>query len=232
MIVREVYRHGNFASARALTALGLGFLVIPHISSEIGGYHQMWDDRRVRLAGKACTQLINLFPSPQGVFMTPNVLMEKDFLDEMGYLSPGLVKSRDLAKIAGQDRGGAFGSVDATNWVDESTVNSTGWAIIPYRRDPAEVVLLAGENESGSAIAFAETLVGDERPDVVKATHDPNYRLSGWATTFKSTDVPPGTKMISAWVYDPETGRAHRLEEARPFFRPKPAAKPGSPIPH
>jgi hypothetical protein len=227
-IVREIYRHGNFASARVLAALGLGLLVIPHISTEIGGYHQMWGDRRIRLAGKACTQLINLFPAPQGVFMIPTVLMDKDFLDEMGYLSPGLVKSRDLAKIAGQDRGGAFGSVDATNWVDESTVNSTGWAIIPYRHDPAEVVLLAGEDGSGSAVAFAETLVGGVRPDVAKATRDPNYKLSGWTITFKSADVPPGTKIISAWVYDPENGRMHRLGGAGPFIRPKPATKPGS----
>ena len=82
-IVREIYRHGNFASARVLAALGLGLLVIPHISTEIGGYHQMWGDRRIRLAGKACTQLINLFPAPQGVFMIPTVLMDKDFLDEL-----------------------------------------------------------------------------------------------------------------------------------------------------
>jgi hypothetical protein len=232
MIVREVHRHGNLVSARMLAALGLGLLVIPHVSTEIGGYHQMWDDRRIRLAGKASTQLINLFPSPQGVFMTANVLIDKDFLDQMGYLSPGLVKSRDLTEIAGPARGDEFGQFDAMVPVDEHSWNAMGWGIIPYRHDPAEIVLLAGEDGSGSAIAFGETLVGGNRPDVVRATHNRDYQLSGWGITFQSADIPPGTKMISAWVYDPETGRAHRLEEARPFFRPMPAAKPGSPILH
>jgi hypothetical protein len=228
MMVRQAYRAGRVGSARVLAALGLAFVVIPHVSTEIVAYHRMWEDRRIRLAGKAFTQLLNLFPSPQGVYMTSNVLIEKDFLDQKGYLSPGLVKSRDLTKIADQDKGETFGYLDALEPADESTVNSMGWAIIPYRHDPGEVVLLAGENGNGSAIAFAETLVGSERPDVVQSTHNRNYRRSGWGSTFKSADVPPGTKIISAWVYDPQTGRAHRLGGALPFSPPESGAKPVS----
>jgi hypothetical protein len=228
MIVREVYRRGDFLSARVGAALGLGLMLIPHVSTEIGGYRQMWEDRRIRLAGKAFTQLLNLFPFPQGVYMTSNVLIEKDFLDQMGYLSPGLVKSHDLMKISAPEGDQTFGYMDAMFPADQSSWNSMGWAIIPYRQDPAEVVLLAGEDGSGSAIAFAEGLCGGERPDVVSATHNRNYQLSGWGIPFKSADVPPGTKIISAWVYDPETGWAYRLGEPRPFIPPKSADQPVS----
>jgi hypothetical protein len=165
--------------------------------------------------------LIDLFPFPQGVYMHSHVRMERDFLDQMGYLSPGLVKSRDLTKIAGPDGREAVGYIDAIDPVDEHSWNAMGWGTFPYRNDPAEVVVLAGEDGSGSAIAFAETMVGGARPDVVQATHNRNYYLSGWGVTFKSSDVPPGTKIISAWAYDPLTGRAYRLGEARPFLTRK-----------
>jgi hypothetical protein len=217
IIVNDVYRRGYFVSARVLAALGLALVLIPHISTEIGGVRQMWADRRIRLSEKAFTQLLNLFPSPQGVYMHPHVLIEKDFLNQMGYLSPRLVVSRDLTKIAAPHGGEASGFIDAMYPLNESSWNAMGWGILPDRQDPAEVVLLAGENGSGSAIAFAETLVGGIRADVVKITHDQNFYLSGWGVTFKSVDVPSGTTIISAWVYDPETGRAYRLGEARPF---------------
>jgi hypothetical protein len=218
MVVRDVYRRGEILSAQARSALGLALVLIPHVTTEIGGYRQMWADRRVRLAGKAYTQLLNLFPSPQGVYMTSNVLTEKDFLDQMGYLRPGLVKSRDLTKIAG-DASIGYGYFDALTPGDDSTWSAIGWATIPYRRDPAEVVLLAGEDGSGAAIAFAEGLSSGYRPDVARTLRNADYELSGWGFTFKSSDVPPGTRSISAWVYDPETGKAQRIGQTWGFMR-------------
>jgi hypothetical protein len=218
IIVKDIYRKGDIVSARIFACLGLGLVLVPLTVTEIGGVNQMWADRRIRLSGKAFTQLLNLFPYPQGVYMHSHALIEKDFLDQMGYLSPGLVKSRDLTKIAGPEGGKAVGYFDTIYPAEDHSWDAMGWGGIPYRHDPAEVVLLAGEDGSGSAIAFAETLAGGIRPDVVQATHNRNYYLSGWGVTFKSTNVPPGTKMISAWVYDPETGRASRLGEARPFI--------------
>jgi hypothetical protein len=234
MVMRQVYRLGDIAWAWVGAALGLAFVVIPHVSTEIGGIHKMWEDRRAFLTVKACVQLMNIAYEPDW-FCYPEparVIEEVGFLDPMGYLSPGLVKSRDLTKIAGPRGGKVFGHFDAMDPVDEYSWNATGWGIIPYRHDPADVVLLAGEDGSGSAIAFAHVLLGGggdrERPDVVRALHNRNYRRSGWGVTFKSADVPPGTKIISAWVYDAETGRAHRLAEAHPFFPPESAAQPVS----
>ena len=221
MIVRDVYRKGDVVSAQVRAVAGLAFLIIPHISTEIGGVHQMWVDRHVRLETKGVAQLLNVFPNPDPslVFMVATDLMEKDFLDEQGYLSPGLVKSLDLSLIAGKGSGDAFGRIDALAFdKKESKWHALGWAILPYRRDPGEIVLLAGEDGSGSAIAFNETVVGGKRPDVVAAFHYRGYKETGWGTTFRTGDVPPGTKTISAWVYDPETGKAHRLGKPRPFI--------------
>jgi hypothetical protein len=220
MIVRDVYRRGEIVSAQVRGLLGLGFIIIPHITTEIGGYRQMWADRHVRLAGKAFTQLLNIFPSPQGVFMTTNVLPEKDFLDQQGILSPGLVKSSDLSLIAGPKSGEAFGKMDVLKPVSGGVWHAQGWGIVPDRHDPAEVVLLAGEDGTGRATAFAETLAGGNRPDVAKLRHRQAYQSSGWGIAFRPSAVPTGTKTISAWVYDPETGRAFRMGGAKPFIRP------------
>jgi hypothetical protein len=227
MIVRDVYRLGDFLWARVCAALGLGLMLIPHVSTEIGGYRQMWADRRAFLTAKACVQLMNIAYEPDWLcYPRPaTVILQVGFLEQMGYLSPGLVKSRDLAKIAGSGGDDEFGHFDAMNPVNENYWNAMGWGIIPYRHDPAEVVLLAGEDGSGSAMAFAHALLagggGYQRQDVARAMHNKNYKLCGWHVAFKSTDVPLGTRIISAWVYDPETGRAYRLGGARPFFPSK-----------
>jgi hypothetical protein len=216
--VRDVYRLGEIVSAQLRAIVGIALIIAPRITTEISGVHQMWEDRHVRLAGKAFTQLLNIFPSPQGVYMTSNVLIEKDFLDQQGILTPGLVKGPDLSKIAGTGAPNSFGSMDVMDKEKDSLWHALGWAFVPSRHDPAEVVLLAGEDGNGHAIAFAQGLAGGKRPDVVKVMHDRAYKTTGWGITFKAADVPPGTKTISAWVYDPETGRAYRLGEGRPFI--------------
>jgi hypothetical protein len=233
-IVREVYRLGDIIWARVCAALGMGLVLIPYISTEIGGFHQMRTDRRAYLTAKACVQLMNVAYEPDWLChpRPPTVIAEVGFLEQMGYLSPGLVKSRDVTKIAGPDWPEEAGRIDAMIPADKSSWLATGWGIVPYRHDPAEVVLLAGEDGSGSALAFAHILLagggGHQRQDVAQAMHNRNYRLCGWHVAFKSADVPPGTKIISAWIYDPETGRAHRLGGARPIIPAKSAAKTGS----
>jgi hypothetical protein len=152
--------------------------------------------------------------------MTANVLTEKDYLDQEGILSPGLVKSPDLSLIAGEKSGESFGHMDVLKLAKEGEWHALGWAILPHRNDPAEVILLAGEDGTGKAIAFKEMLGGGPRPDVANALRRRSYELSGWGVAFKPEDVPPGTKTISAWVYDPETGRAYRIGGAKPFIRP------------
>jgi hypothetical protein len=237
MIVREVHRLGSVVWARAGAALALGLVFVPHVTTEIGGFHQMWLDRRAFLTVRACVQLLNVAYVPQWLCypLPAKVIDEAPFLDQNGLLVPGLVKSRDMTRIAGP-RGYEFGCFDAMHPVDENSWTATGWGIIPYRHDPAEIVLLAGEDGSGSAIALAHVLLdgggGEVRPDVARAQHNRNYEFSGWRTTFQSADVPPGTKIISAWVYDPETGRAYRLAGAYPFPRPKSTTRPNSPNSH
>jgi len=238
MMVREVHRLGHLLSARVCAALGLGLVLIPHIGTEIGGYHEMRGEHRALLTVRACVQLMNIAYEPAWLChpRPATVISEVGFLEQMGYLSPGLVKSRDLTKIADPGRGEEFGTIDVLNPVGNSSWIAMGWGIIPYRHEPAEVVLLAGEDGNGSAMAFAHILLagggGYQRQDVAQAMHNRNYRLCGWHVAFESTDVPPGTKIISAWVYDPQTGRAHRLGGARPIIAAKSAAKMGSPNLH
>jgi len=210
MIVREFYRRGEFASAKIIAAIGIALLMIPYITTQIGGTRQMWEDRHVRLQGKAVTQLLNIFPNPLGIYTPPKIRAQKDFLDETGILSPGLVKSRDLTRIAGTSGATSFGHLDGIS--DENGGwRISGWAIVPYRHDPGEVVLLASDDGSGASTAFAETLVGEDRPDVAAVLHHHSYEKSGWNIIVNPISLPSGTKTVSAWEYDPQTGLAHRL---------------------
>jgi hypothetical protein len=210
MIVREFYRRDEFAFAKIMAVLGIALIVIPWITTQIGGTRQMWEDRHVRLQGKAVTQLLNIFPNPLGIYTPPKIRGQKDFLDRMRILSPGLVKSRDLTRIAGASGATSFGHVDGISEVNGGWL-ITGWAIVPYRHDAAEVVLLAGDYGAGASTAFIETLVGEDRPDVAAELHHRAYAKSGWKVSVNLADLPSGTKTVSAWEYDPQTGVAHRL---------------------
>jgi len=210
IIVREFYRRGEFKSAKITAAAGIALIVIPWITTQIGGSRQMWEDRHVRLQGKAVTQLLNIFSNPAGIYTPPKIRANKDFLDTTEILSPGLVKSRDLTRIAGPLGVTSFGHLDGISEANGSW-RITGWAIVPYRHDAGEVVLLTGDDGSGASTAFAETLVGEDRPDVAAELHHRAYEKSGWIAFVNPADVPSGTKNVSAWEYDPQTGLAHRL---------------------
>lgn len=212
MVVRDLHRRKKIGAARNLVVGGLALLVIPMISTEINGTDQMWEIRRDRLRDKGMAQWASVFPMPPSHYKIPFVQADdKEFMDRTGILSPGLVKSADVSKIAGEGGGEAFGRMEGMRVLEGTTCLVRGWAILPYRHQTGAVVVLAGEDGSGRAVAFGETPVLLERPDVVEVLHDRTYLESGWEVEFDSRQVPAWARTISAWVYDPENGRAYRL---------------------
>ena len=174
----------------------------------------MWLYRRSHLTEKACVQLLNISVVPPWLAypVAAKVIDEAGFLDKTGYFSPGLVKTRDLSLIAGDAKGESFGYFDTLVPLPDASWLAVGWAIDPERVEPAKVVILAGEDSKGDPRGFAVAIVKEERPDVATTRGHGSYATSGWAVTFKSIDVPSGTRVISAWAYDPTTGLAYRLE--------------------
>ena len=212
MIVRDIHRRGETVSARVLACLGLGLLLLPQTVTQLDGYRQMWAYHRGCLTGKACVQLINIsvirgalpYPTPE------KIIEEVGFLDQMGYLSPGLVK-RDISLIEGNANGKSYGCFEALKPLPGDAWSANGWAIDPKHVEQAAIVILAGENSQGVPQAFAVATVGGPRPDVSGQLHHRAYATCGWNVRFKAPEVPLGTKMISAWAYNPISGLAYRL---------------------
>jgi hypothetical protein len=49
-----------------------------------------------------------------------------------------------------------------------------------------------------------------KRPDIVNLFEDEDSLWTGWAASVSAAAVPPGTK-LSAWAFDHEDGKLHRL---------------------
>jgi hypothetical protein len=218
IIVRDIHRRGKSASAAIIASLGLALILAPQFWSQIANNREMWSHRRGCLAGRACLQLVNVVLVPDGLTYPESwkVLEEVGFLDQMGYISPGLVKGPDLSQIS-EPADKVLGYFDVLERRDNGAWRAEGWALDPTLAEPAKVVILAGENSHGTPLAFAVAIVAESRPDVAKIRHHKSYEWSGWGVTFKSSDVPPGTRTISAWDYDQATGRAYRLMETHPW---------------
>jgi hypothetical protein len=214
IIVKDLYRRGKIASARTWGVLGLALILLPQTVMQAEGYQSMWLYRRSHLTEKACVQLLNIsVVAPWLAYpRAAKVIDEAGFLDNAGYLSPGLVKGRDLSAIAADAKGESIGYIDMLTPLPDASWLAAGWAIDPKQAEQANVVILAAEDSRGDPRGFAVAIVKEQRPDVATARHNGAYATSGWDTTFKSTDVPPGTRTISAWEYDPMTGLAYRLE--------------------
>jgi hypothetical protein len=213
IIVKDLYRRGKTASARTWAVLGLTLVLLPQTVTQVEGNQWMWLYRHSHLTEKACVQLLNISVVPPWLAypVAAKVIDEAAALDKLGYLSPGLVKGPDISAIAGDAKGKSLGYFDLLSPQPDASWLAQGWAFDLKQSEPAEVVILAGENSRGEPRAFAVAIVGISRPDVAQAEHNPAYAPSGWAVTFNSANVPLETRSISAWAYDPITGSAYRL---------------------
>ncbi|MGQ4649219.1 hypothetical protein [Lyngbya aestuarii] len=87
-------------------------------------------------------------------------------------------------------------------------VELTGWAILPDKVKPGDMVFITyGENNS----LLAATPVNVERPDVVEALGNPAYLKSGWVTNFDPSALPTDKVALKAWVYDATSQEATLL---------------------
>jgi hypothetical protein len=213
IIVKDAHRQGRIAMARIWTCFGLALVLLPQIVTQVAGYREMWVDRRAHLTEKACVQLINIAVVPPWLLhpVTQHVIDGAAFLDKIGFLSPGLVKDRDLRAIAGDAPDKTVGYFDKLELVPSGMWFAHGWAVDPKKIEPAEVVILAGEDSQWVPRGFAVAIVLGNRTDVANREGHAEYAISGWGVLFKPTSVPPGTVTISAWVYDPNSGLAYRL---------------------
>lgn len=195
-------------------------LLVLHLLASAVSVRQMIR-QRVRLQqAKACVLLINFVGSgciDQDLIHNPHLLPGRaNALDKLGFLRPGLIRSRfvqDFAGAAGPQP--AYGSFARLTRENNSYVAS-GTAALPYRGEPADAVLLAYEDGGGRHVLFAVAEMvykGDILKRLRKREADDLYF---WRHSFPSDTLPPGGGDLSAWAFDASSGRAFRLVAAHP----------------
>ncbi|NEP79796.1 MAG: hypothetical protein F6K39_17455 [Okeania sp. SIO3B3] len=197
----------------------VSILIILHFKTTINAVERMSDRRAILLQSKACLLMINVVPqdeclvtkrSPEPLRKTANIL------DKLGFLQPGLVKSKNIQDIAGETKSNLiYGYFDTVNQIDNRTYVANGWAILPERNEVADGVILTYENTEGEDIIFKLINQRMPRPSVREYFDNSVYLDSGWQKSFTVEEIPQGGVKLKAWAFDTETGKAFLLNKTQ-----------------
>jgi hypothetical protein len=205
--------HMSWCLVSLTTALSLLF-VCASISS-VGKWKRFQHER---LSGKAALLLINVVDDSRLLSGyvhggDPALKTRVNFLDQSGFLRPGLVRSRLVRDMAYRSAGdmGEFKSLGKTS---SDEVTATGWAILSGKQRVADMVLLTYDDARGEPSIFALADVRYGRPDVSQRLDDHTYDHCGWVKSWKADQLPPNAGLIRAWAFDAETCRAFWIGNA------------------
>lgn len=128
---------------------------------------------------------------------------------------PGVnsVEEVKFSPVAGSSLNGSFDVVNNSSATSHEVPNSAniqvaGWAVLPTEDKPADTVIIT-QGENNSLVGVAP--VNFERPDIVKGFKKPNYKNSGWTTTFNASTLPAGKTVLKAWAFNSGTKEAIQL---------------------
>ncbi len=172
-----------------------------------------------RLLGKSALTLSEVLDESEGLksyvhWSSASFHPRMRTLDQLGYLHPPLLRTRQMSALAADPGGETFGQLTNSGRKDDGDFAAGGWAILPRQHRIADSVLLAYQNERGEWILFARADVGSPLPAVSQALEDETYRYSGWLKSWAPEQLPAGTRRISAWAYDADAARAFQIGEA------------------
>ncbi|MDJ0515037.1 MAG: hypothetical protein QNJ74_01850 [Trichodesmium sp. MO_231.B1] len=188
-----------------------------HINTTINALDRMSDRRIILLQSKACLLMINVIHQDECLVMKRSSEALKktaNILDKLGFLQPGLVKSKNIQDIAQKPKSDlVYGYFDTVNQIDNQTYIANGWAILPERGEVADGVILTYENSEGEAIIFKLINQRTPRPSVREYFNNSTYLYSGWQKSFSLAEIPQGTVKLKAWAFDTETGKAFLLKK-------------------
>ncbi|OZH51601.1 hypothetical protein AFK68_29900 [Hydrocoleum sp. CS-953] len=197
------------------------FLVL-HINTTINAVDRMNDRRVILLQSKACLLMINVIHQDECLVMKRSsepLKKTANILDKLGFLQPGLIKSKNIQDIAQESKSDLiYGYFDTVNQIDNQTYIANGWAILPERGEVADGVILTYENAEGEAIIFKLINQRMPRPSVREYFNNSTYLYSGWQKYFSVREIPQGTVKLKAWAFDTETGKAFLLNKTQVIF--------------
>ena len=195
-------------------------LIILHVATTRSSLARVKSNWEHRLQAKAVLLFIGALPNESLTrTMYPGLEALKYYaegLDRHGLLSPGLRKNLIIEKGERRQTAG----VDQCGWFDllqhkgGTIYFAKGWAILPYRREPADGIVLAYEEPDGSFAIFDLVVVRTRRPDVAQAFRGPRNIRAGWEHSFTLPQVKGKSLKIAAWALDANTGQLCRLNKA------------------
>ncbi|NES69540.1 MAG: hypothetical protein F6K24_32115 [Okeania sp. SIO2D1] len=193
--------------------------VLLHINTTINAVERMSDRRVILLQSKACLLAINVIPQNECLVTKRNpepLIKTANILDKLGFLQPGLIKSKNIQDIAGETETDViYGYFDTVNKIDYRTYVANGWAILPERNEVADGVILTYENTEGEDIIFKLINQRMPRPSVREYFDNSSYLDSGWQKSFTVEEIPQGRVKVKAWAFDTETAKAFLLNQTQ-----------------
>ncbi|MGB3403679.1 MAG: hypothetical protein WBA77_13405 [Microcoleaceae cyanobacterium] len=190
------------------------------MNSLLFGIQSMPKIKQQRLHGKACLMLIDVFVDQQCLQnkiypLNFDLLQDRaKLLSNLGFLTPQLVDDSLFkpSEEAQTQPTNINGFIDNFKPVNPENSMMIGWAVIPEKNKPADLVILTYQYPNHSIIPFTTAEVNGLRPDVVDAFNQPNYLQSGWGIQFPSDQIPPEATQVTAWGFDRETGKAYQIQ--------------------
>ncbi|MBE9227341.1 hypothetical protein IQ264_18090 [Phormidium sp. LEGE 05292] len=211
-------KHRQKIAQTGMFILLVVFLCLHILTSELA-ISQMYMFKLDRLQAKSCLAFINvladekcltekLYPNLQYLKQNVKIVNDKNLID-INFINN--VKIQDIqGKMNISENGLGYGSFDKVSQ-DKDLYVAQGWARLLNKKQLADAVLLTYEKGKDEDIIFAISDTRVKRVDVVNATKNPEYSMSGWQKTFPTSKLPKGWVKIKAWAFDSETSQAYQL---------------------
>jgi hypothetical protein len=215
------------SKAHIVAKIFLFFLIfsffVAHTLTYLTGVRIMESNYRYRLHAKACLLFINVVDEKAAIEAiiypsSPAIKSSIERLNKMHFLKPALIESSDISALIGKEDRHSLeenGFFDSITKMSETEISTSGWAIFPDRKQPADAVVLAYETSESPPKAFAIARVMGDSPDVAKALNNPAYQKVRWTKIFPVSKLPKGSVKLSAWAFDTETKQMYRLANSR-----------------
>jgi len=202
----------------ALTSLVTAFFLL-HGLGVVKNVQTWGDAQHRRLITKALLLMINVISDHETLLRNelidddPPLKFRANLLNRLRYLRPRLVRSNFIREIAGRSPTGpaAFGQIETAGNTANGRFGMAGWAVLPEKRRPADAVLLTYDDPRGEGIIFDLAIVEIPRPDIATTFRRSSYRLSGWTKTFNPKLLPEKARLLKAWAFDADEGRAYPI---------------------
>jgi len=185
--------------------------------------------RLARLEGKGALLMVNLLAENRVLARQVSGNFEKTreqarVLNEMGYLRPKLIQSRNASKIqetSASAVAGALGRIEQAGPQPSGQLAVTGWAAFTAKSAPADFVFLTYDNEQSEPIVCAFAEIGMLRDDVVQELKSSDYLHCGWVAELPAGGIPSEIRKttLRAWAMDTDTGKAFLLDGSLPIGR-------------